>query len=259
MAEEQRTQEGQRLTVGPDLYVVMVKGSALKEQDINAQMMEPGKFDRLTENIKGRGGLESLPYCHQPNGTGPISIVSGHHRAKAARAAGLAEFPVLIDTRDMPKSAIRAKQIAHNELAGSPDEEILRRMIAEIDNVDDLLATGLSEDYFPEIEQSSTTLSIPHVEFEWRMVTLTFLPKQMTDFTSAVEAIDRASDLVGVADVEQFEAFSKACFAYSKAKNIKSMGAVISTLTDIANREVAAHREALAAAEPADAETPSAE
>lgn len=234
-------QTPERLRVGEDLFVVVVQGSALKEQDINAQVMQPAQFDRLTENIRKRGSLESLPYCHQPGGKGPISVVSGHHRARAARQAGLTNFPVLVDTREMTLSEVRAKQIAHNELHGSPDEEILRRMIAQIESVDDLLMSGLPEDYLPPAEEvPSTALLLPHAEFDWKMLTLTFLPKQMADFEDAVKTIESSSYMVGVAPAEMFEEFSKAMLAYSKVRNIKSMATVVATLTEIAKREVEA-------------------
>lgn len=62
--------------------------------------------------------MESLPYCSQPNGEGPISIVSGHHRTRAAGRAGIQRIPVIVDTKPMTRSTITAKQIAANELTG---------------------------------------------------------------------------------------------------------------------------------------------
>lgn len=228
----------QEMMIGDGLYVRVVQGSALKEQDINAQQMDPTKFERLVENIRRRGALESLPYCHQPGGEGPISIVSGHHRAKAARMAGLKEIPVLVDTNDMPRSLLRAKQIAHNELTGSPDEEILREMIAQIDSVEDLLTSGLPEDYLPAPERSTTTLELPHADFDWKMVAFMFLPEQLGRMDELVEAIGSQTDLVGVAQMEQFEQFSKAMVSYGQRMNIKNMTAVVDKLTMIALAEL---------------------
>lgn len=252
MAEKPEVTKPEKVKIADDLYLMFVRGSALKEQDINAQVMEPKHFERLTENIRERGSLESLPYCHQPAGTGPISIVSGHHRARAARAAGLAEFAVLVDTRVMTLSEVRAKQIAHNELHGTADEAILRRMIAQIETVDDMLMTGLTEEFIiPEPEVPSTSLQLPHADFDWRLVTLTFLPKQMEDFREAVEQIDSATDFIGVAQAEQFEEFSKAVYDYSKISGIKNMATVLATLAEIARREVAAAATSAEAEEPA--------
>lgn len=176
--------------------------------------------------------------CHQPDGVGPIAIVSGHHRARAARAAGLQEFAVLVDTNAMPMSLIRAKQIAHNELTGRPDEEILRQMIEQIDSVDDLLVSGLPEDYLPAPERSATTLDLPHAEFDWKMVTLMFLPAQLDRLDELVSSVQSQTDVVGVARQDQFVEFSKALVQYGQVMDIKNMAAVIDKLTQVALREM---------------------
>ena len=238
MAVQQEAVE--QLQIGDGLFVRKVRLAELQEQDINAQTMQPVKFDRLTENIRIRGALESLPYCHQPHGVGPISIISGHHRFRAARAAGLTEAYVIVDTHPMPRSQVVAKQIAHNELNGEPDKQILAQMIALIDNVDDLLLTGLDESQLPSLEPDDTNLQLPHADFDFRMVTLMFLPQQLTDFADAVKAIESKTEMVGVADREQFTAFSKAMMDYGKLKDIKSMATVVSVLTDLARREIEA-------------------
>ena len=62
--------------IGDDLFIRIVEISSLKEQDVNAQVMQPRHFERLTENIRQRGQVESLPYCHRPNDEGQISIIS---------------------------------------------------------------------------------------------------------------------------------------------------------------------------------------
>jgi hypothetical protein len=233
--------EAMVMPIAEGLVIKWVDVAALKEQDVNAQQMQPHLFDRLTENIRIRGMLESLPYCHQPNGEGPISVVSGHHRTRGARAAGIRMVPAIVDYIPMARSRITAKQIAHNELHGSPDEEILRQMVATIDNVDDMLMTGLDEEYLPAVEADDTTLLIPHAEFDWRMITMTFLPKQMKDFQDVIALIDKDSELVGIADLDQFRSFSTALLDYGRIRNIKSMSAVVYALTRLAREEIERH------------------
>lgn len=240
--------------IGDDLFIRIVEISSLKEQDVNAQVMQPRHFERLTENIRQRGQVESLPYCHRPNDEGQVSIISGHHRVRAARAAGMTHIPVIIDTRPMRRSEIIAKQIAHNELHGSPDREILAQLVSMIDNVDDLLTTGLDEEQLPTVEADTTVLQVPHGEFNWRMVTLTFLPHQLASFKEALEIIDRSSDIVGVAPVELFEDFSRAAHEYGHAANIRNFSTVVATLTEIARREIEA-----AQTDSEDSKTPSAQ
>ncbi|MET9321979.1 ParB/Srx family N-terminal domain-containing protein [Streptomyces sp. NPDC003038] len=226
------------MQIGDDLFIRWVDVASLREQDINAQVMQPRHFERLTGNIRKRGMVESLPYCHQPGGTGPIEVISGHHRSRAARAAGLQRIPAIIDTRMMRRSEVIAKQIAHNELHGDPDKDVLAQLVSMIDNVDDLIATGLDEDQLPTVEPDDTKLAIPHGEFDWRSATLMFLPHQMEDFKGAVTAIANGTDLVGVAPVEMFEEFAAAVYAFGRCKDVRNFTTMIALLTDIARREV---------------------
>ena len=230
--------EDKGLQIGDGLYVRKVRISALKEQDVNAQVMQSKQFDRLTENIRIRGALESLPYCHQPKGEGPISIVSGHHRARAARAAGLAEIAVIVDEYDYPRSTIIAKQIAHNELHGDSDDAILRQLVAMIDDVDDMLMSGLDEEFLATVPPDDTNLLVPSADFDWRMVTMMFLPSQLDEFETAVSMVERKTEFIGLANKDQFEAFSAALIDYGRTRNIKSMASTVATLIDLAQREI---------------------
>ena len=61
--------------------------SELREQDLNVRYMKDAMFKQLVSNIRSRGNLESLPFCARV--VEKIEIISGHHRARAAKAAGL--------------------------------------------------------------------------------------------------------------------------------------------------------------------------
>lgn len=232
------TEESAQLKVGDDLYVVMVDVTTLRERDVNAQVLQPRHMERLTENIRSRGQIESLPYVHCPSDPGQYEIVSGHHRVRAAVAAGITRIPVVLDKRKMRESEVIAKQISFNEIHGSPDEDILRQMIAKLDNVDDMLTTGLPEDMLPTVDKDDTKLLLPAADFDWRMVTLTFLPGVLGQFDEAVKMIDKHSEIVGVARRDQFEGFAKACHTYGLVNNIRSMSTVIAAVTAIAQREI---------------------
>lgn len=198
--------------------------------------MSSATFERLVANIKRRGELESLPYCARVEGK--VEIVSGHHRVRAARAAGLTEITVLIDESGLTRSAITAKQLAHNALAGEDDAEVLRRLLAGITDPDDLLETGLP---VPTLTDESTVppLLQPHVDLSWRTVTLLFLPDQYEDFTALLKAVDGRPDLAGAVPGDQFEAFLQAAAAFARHRNVRNLGSTIALLTAIARRAVA--------------------
>lgn len=215
--------------------------SNIKEQDINAQVMDDRKMKILTSNIKMRGALESLPYVHKKGNV--FSVISGHHRLRAANAAGLKSIFCLVDTNELTKSQITSKQIAHNELVGKADSEILGQLVRQMNEVDDIIASGLPEEYMNSIKAENTTISLPQLVFDWRTVQLVFLPEQMDEFETLVKAIDSKSEMIGVSNTKQFKEFSLAMAKFGKTKNIKSITATIQFLTEIALKEIAKWQE----------------
>jgi hypothetical protein len=226
------------MPIGDDLVIMWLPVAEVKEQDINAQVMQPRHFDRLTQNIADRGMVESLPFAHWPERKGAVSIISGHHRARAARAAGLTHIPFIVDLQKMARSAVRAKQIAHNELHGSPDEAILAQLIGQIDNADDLLASGLDEAHLPSIAKDGTSLGLPHADFTYHMVTLAFLDRQLTNFQEVLDAVDPHAEVIGLADRGQWEEFAKRVIDFGRSRNIRSVAAAVAVLSEIALREI---------------------
>ena len=99
--------------LGSGLIIARVKVADVREQDINARIMKPEMMKQLTDNIRKRGQLESLPYCAL---TDKIEIISGHHRFRAAREAGMKEVIVILDISGLNRSQIAAKQIPHNAI-----------------------------------------------------------------------------------------------------------------------------------------------
>lgn len=230
----ERNERVAELDCGLEVWKLVI--STLKEQDINAQVMDDRKMKILTSNIKNRGTLESLPYIHKKGDT--FSIVSGHHRVRAANAAGLKTIYGLVDTIDLTESQIVSKQISHNELVGQADSEILGELVKKMKEVDDIIASGLPEKFLNQIAQQSPVMDLPQLDFEWRTLQLVFLPEQLKDFQTLVKMIDSKAEFVGVANVKQFDDFSKAMVQFGKTQNIKSIGATIQYLTEIALKEV---------------------
>lgn len=235
MAEEQP----QGMKIGDGLYIALADPSTLREQDINAQVMNPHLFDQLTENVKTRGQLESLPYCYQYQGEGTIEIISGHHRVRAAVAAGLESIPILLDTQEMKRSEKVAKQIAHNQLSGEQDTDTLRTMLTMIDDIDDMITTGLPDDLLPTPDSDDTALLVPSADFAWRTVTLMFLPEDLEDLEAAVDQIDKNTSMVGLADREIYEKFSSALVRWAGEMNIHNMSTALHELVRVAEDDLA--------------------
>lgn len=234
MSEETKNERVAVLENGIEVWRLNIAG--IKEQDINAQVMDDRKMKILTANIKNRGALESLPYVYKDGNT--FSIISGHHRVRAANDAGMKSIYALVETNKLTQSQITSKQIAHNELVGEADKEILAHLIKQMKDVDDMIASGLPEEMLNSINADNQVIDIPQLSFDWRIVNFTFLPKQLKNFEMLAKAVDSKAELVGCADIKQYEDFCKALSKYGRTQNVTSISTVVSMLTDIALKEI---------------------
>jgi hypothetical protein len=208
---------------------------ALREQDKNAHLMNPVMFRQLADNIKRRGGLESIPFCALVNGV--IEIVSGHHRARASREAGLRRVPILLDVTGLSRSAIAAKQLAHNFINGYDDKDVVAEIAKLITEVDDMIESYLENSQIEVTNIDVGTLLNPSMEIEWKEVSFLFLREQFDKFKELVLALGK-KDMVGVAEPDRFKPFMEALRKYQKYSDIHSVGMAVDLLTRKAEEEV---------------------
>ena len=223
---------------GENLEIWRVHLDETREQELNARYMPPEMMDRLSDNIRKEGRLESLPFCVKRGEV--FEVVSGHHRLRAARSAGIMETLLLVDTRDLDRSQIVAKQLAHNAIDGEDDKEILKRLFAEMKRVDDILESFVdpkSLDF--EAAAQPVDLSNVKLEFPFKTMTLTFLPEQMEKFDDLFKAIPKDAQVVGVAHVALFDRFREALLALGKVEDIRSIGAMLAYMVEITEGYVA--------------------
>ena len=237
MAEEQNKSYELIYDMGSGLQIVKVLIDRVKEQDINARIMKNEMQDQLTANIKKRGQLESLPFLVMNDGK--IEIISGHHRIKSARAAGLKEIVAIMDVSGLNRSQIASKQLAHNAIAGFDDESVLREICKMIDDVDDMLESYIGKDIMEEPLEQYEKLISPAVHFDFKNITFTFLPHQVKDMDALLRNIETASpEIVGVAAYEQCKAFVETLSKYQKFTDIRNMGAAIHSMIQAANEKM---------------------
>ena len=231
MAGEQKKAYEIVYDMGSGLVIAKVNINKVKEQNVNARIMKDDMQDMLTANIKKRGQLESLPLLALVGDT--LEIISGHHRIKSARAAGLEEIVVFVDVSGLSRIQIAAKQLAHNAISGFDDDNTLREICKMITDVDDMLESALSEEYFKDLEVEVERLATPSVEFDWKVVEFTFLPHQLKDLNLLTENLSHA-DYIGVADIEQFKPFVDALEKTQKFEDVRSVGTAIHMMIDTA-------------------------
>lgn len=213
--------------MGHGLVIAKVKLADIREQDINARIMKNETQKQLTDNIKKRGQLESLPFCALIDEK--IEVISGHHRIRSAKDSGvMQEIFVILDISGLRRSQVAAKQLAHNAINGYDDQSTLREIAKMIDDVDDMMESYIGKDVLGEPLAELEKLIAPKVEFDWRNVTFTFLPHQIDDLEKLISVLQSVSpDIIGVAPIEDHEPFVEAITKFQTFANVKNTGAAI--------------------------------
>ena len=225
--------------MGAGLIIAKVSAEYIREQDINARIMKTEMQRQLTDNIKKRGQLESLPFCALTQEGTRVEIISGHHRIRSGKDAGLKEFFVILDTSGLNRSKITAKQIAHNAISGFDDQSTLRELAKMLDDVDDMIESYAGKDILAETKADLEKYLSPRIEFDWKNVSLMFLPHQIADLNSLIEATKRLSpDYVGVADIDSYKPFIEALAKYQVFADVKNVGAAVHAMTKAALHEM---------------------
>ena len=194
--------------------------------------------DRREEHIESiRRQLESLPLLVEKDGV--LEIISGHHRIKSARAAGMKEIIAIIDVSGLSRSKIASKQLAHNAISGFDDPSILREICKMLDDVDDMLESFIGKDIMEEpLEQYDKLLS-PAVHFDFKNITFSFLPHQVKDMDALVKNLESsAPEIIGVAPYEQCKQFIEALARYQKFSDIRNVGAAIHSMIESATEKM---------------------
>lgn len=224
-----------------DLYKGMsiwkVNLDALRERDKNARVMPIDKFDRLTENIKKDKRLESLPLCtmaRNKGGNDEFLIISGHHRTRAARSAGVKEIFILVIDEELTKNQVISKQLAHNSLSGFDNIEILNELFNEIDDINEKLASGITTD---EVKLSDINIKDIDVKFnfDYEPIYLLFLSEQVKNFESVLDKLESEPKKF-ITDKRDFGRFAKLSRSVSKEYNVRNMVSIFSTILELAEK-----------------------
>jgi hypothetical protein len=158
------------------LRVAVVPISQCDLLEKNARFMRVEQYKRLVENIRRDGCLTSVPFAIRHGER--YTILSGNHRVKAAKDAGLTEVTLLYTDRELSHAQQVAIQLSHNAIAGQDDLAILRELYEEINDVvlkeysglDDVVLGRLNP---PELDPLSEK------GLEYRIVSIAFLPEEV--------------------------------------------------------------------------------
>lgn len=215
------------LEIGNGLEIWKVNIEELKEQDVNARYMKAEMFERLTENMRVSGRLESLPFCALTEKG--IEIISGHHRVRAARQAGIFEIFVIVDVSGLTTDKIKAKQLAHNSIGGYDNEELVKRIFDEIQDAQAKLEAFVPEKFIEQFKKVS--VGDVNVEMDIQQIQLMFF-KYERECIKKLENWLSENDTVYATEIKQFEEVKKMIKETGREYNIRAVGTVLAKLCE---------------------------
>lgn len=217
------------LDLGSGLKICKVNIEELREQDLNARVMNADMFNRLASNIKKDNRLESLPFVAETeNG---LEIVSGHHRVRACRTAGVTDIFVILDDTGLDRDSIRAKQLAHNSLQGEDNKQIVREIYEMIEDAEKKLEAYIS----PELNDELDKLAIKDIVFDVDIKTIlvTFLSYELDTFERCAKKLNESYSELYVADIENIKLFTECVKRVNKEYDIRAMNTALTKMAEI--------------------------
>jgi len=136
-------------TRATEMTIEHVDIESLRPDPANPRRISPAELEALTRSVKEYGFLQPVLARREDN-----TVVGGHQRLLAARRLGMKTVPVIFV--DLTLEQARVLNLALNKISGSWDEELLARMLADLQPVDgiDLSLSGFSEDELEKLLKS---------------------------------------------------------------------------------------------------------
>lgn len=212
--------------------VVKMDPKAIKLLDVNARYMRHEVFQRLVENVKADGDLlGNTPFAWalhddstqqlKPDADGnPVyEVLSGNHRVKAARQAGLPEITLEVTDDYLPPDRRKAIQLSHNALVGEDDPAVLKTLYTEIGDVQLKIYSGL-DDATLKVMDNVSIAALGEANLDFQTVSMTFLPDELDQINTVWEAAKKEAAgskgvwLTRMADYDKaLDAIEAACMA----------------------------------------------
>jgi ParB-like chromosome segregation protein Spo0J len=221
------------LELGNGLELWKVHPSTLREQDVNARSMPKAMFERLAQTIARDKRLESLPLCAKTERG--LEIISGHHRVRAATAAGISEMFVLVDVTGLTRSQIAAKQLAHNAIEGQDNDQLLAEIYRQIEDAESKLEAFVDSKL--DIEVPKVKIEGLDVEIDFKMVLLVFLPRVKERLDRALEYLRSSGqrlDGVYIGADSDYSQLEKAVQKVNTEYDVRVVADIIGKMADLA-------------------------
>jgi len=201
--------------------------------DHNARFMRHEQFQQLVENIRRDGCLSSCPFAMWNPATGKWKVLSGNHRCKAGKAAGLPGATFVVTRDALSHGEQVAIQLSHNAIAGEDDLAILKDLYESIPDLDLKKACGLDDKTLGLLAEI-TAEGKPSAALEWTNITLAFLPDEAQDIKRVFAEVEAASKgEVLAARFKDYDEFMDALGEAGVAGQVKNSATALRIMLDV--------------------------
>lgn len=217
------------LDIGSGLKIAKVNIEELREQDLNARSMNASMFERLTANIKKDNRLESLPFVAETDKG--LEIISGHHRVRACRTAGITEVYVILDDTGLDRDSIMSKQLSHNSLQGEDNQQLVKEIYSMIEDAEKKLAAYVDAD-MEEMLDKVTTKDVTF-DMDIKTILVTFLAYEEDAFRRCADRLNTMYEELYVADLKNIAPFMQCIKRIGKEYDIRAMNTTFTKMAEI--------------------------
>lgn len=216
--------------------IIKINPRDIKLLKVNARYMKPEEYKKLVANIKKDGQLTSVPFCYY-NENNEIEVLSGNHRIMAAIDAGLNEIEIMICKSKLTKEQALAIQLSHNSICGQDDEELLRMLYGELENLEFKEYSGLTDDFLDYCKEVEKDFKVPSLTYQ--ALNLLFLPDEIEEIKQVLISI---SDLTNsnyiLSDMKDYDEYLETSSTLSKCLNIKNPSTTFLSMIKLAKENI---------------------
>jgi DNA modification methylase len=138
-----------KTATAPPIQIEQVAIDELRPDPANPRRISDAELEALTRSLKEYGFLQPVIARREDR-----VVIGGHQRLLAARRLGMKTVPVIFV--DLTLEQARLLNLALNKISGSWDDELLARLLADLQPVEgiDLSLSGFTEDELDKLLKS---------------------------------------------------------------------------------------------------------
>ena len=135
------------VTTSRQISIEHVEIDLLRPDPANPRRIGEAELESLTRSLREWGFVQPVLVRLADS-----TVIGGHQRLLAARRLGMKTVPVIFV--DLTQEQARLLNVALNKISGEWDEELLARMLSDLQPLADLSLTGFDEDELDKLLKS---------------------------------------------------------------------------------------------------------